>query len=276
MDRISKALERAKQNVKDTGNSVDARNVGGVRKKSKDVVPSQPINYSTTRQISLSPELLRENRIFTRGADSSIIDTYGLLRTRVLSIMRKNNWKTLGVTGPEPSVGKTVTSINLAISIAFDHNYSTLLVDTDLRRPGIASALGMNVETGLSDFLLDKSSLDETLVNPGIEHLVIAPTKHVPSHSSELLSSPRMSHFIDEAKTRYSERLVIFDLPPVLVGDDVVALSHNLDAILLVVADGKTQSRELSRALELLRDSNILGVVLNMGTVANNQYEYYK
>ena len=269
MDRISKALEQAKQNVSNVGNS---------RPKSspKKHVPAQPVNYSTTRSVALSPQTLLENRIFTSGGDSSIVDNYGLLRTRVLSIMRKNNWKTLGVTGPEPSVGKTVTSINLAISIALDHNYSTLLVDTDLRRPGVANALGLNVESGLSDFLLEKAELDEVLVNPEIEHLVIAPTKHVSARSSELLSSPRMSRFITEAKERYPERLVIFDLPPVLVGDDVVALSQNLDALLLVVADGKTQSKELTGALELLHDINVIGVVLNMGTAVDNQYEYYK
>jgi len=269
MDRISKALEQARKNV---------GNVSSPRLKSdQSLTPNQPVSYSKTRTISLSQDVLRENRIFTKGSgDSSIIDTYGLLRTRVLSIMRKNNWKTIGVTGPEPSVGKTVTSINLAISIALDHNYSTLLVDTDLRRPGVASALGMRVESGLSDFLLENKDLDEVLVNPGIEHLVIAPTRHVASRSSELLSSPRMSRFINEAKERYPERLVIFDLPPVLVGDDVVALSQNLDALLLVVADGKTQSRELTRALELLHDVNVLGVVLNMGTAVDNQYEYYK
>ena len=270
MDRISKALEQARQNV----SGVSSRRSG--LKSSQPEISHQPVTYSQTRTFSLSPDTLSENRIFTTGGDGAIIDTYGLLRTRVLSIMRKNNWKTLGVSGPEPSVGKTVTAINLAISIALDHNYSALLVDTDLRRPGIASALGINVEAGLSDFLLENKNLDEVLVNPGIEHLVIAPTKHVDSRSSELLSSPRMNRFIEEAKDRYPERLVIFDLPPVLIADDVVALSQNLDAILLVVADGKTQSRELSRALELLHDVNILGVVLNMGTVVDNQYEYYK
>jgi len=270
MDRISKALEQAKKSVSNSGGATHSR------LKSAQIETNEPVSYTTTRSVSLSPDTLHDNRILTNSNDSAIVDTYGLLRTRVLSIMRKNNWKTLGVTGAEPSVGKTVTAINLAISIALDHNYSTLLVDTDLRRPGVAPALGLKVECGLSDFLHNDKRLDEILINPGIEHLVVAPTRHVQSRSSELLSSPRMTQFIIDAKERYPERLVIFDLPPILVGDDVVALSQNLDALLLVVADGKSHRREVSRAIELLHDVNILGVVLNMGNAIESQYEYYK
>ncbi len=267
MDRITKALQQAKQNVGQVSNV-------RVSRPEEESVKSQD-RYANARTVFFNKDVLNENRIFL-GDDGAIADSYGLLRTRVLNIMRKNNWKTLGITGPDPSIGKTVTSINLALSIAQDHNYSTLLVDADLRRPGVATALGFEVEYGLSDFLLKDKELSEVLVSPQIEHFVIAPTKHVSSGSSELLSSPRMSRFIREAKERYPERLVLFDLPPVLVGDDVVALSQNLDALLLVVADGKTQRRDLTRALALLEDVNILGVVLNMGTAVENQYDYYK
>lgn len=265
MDRISKALEQARQGV------VKAR------PKPEMVVTAsdEPVNYTKTRSVSLSPELLRENRVILGGDDGPIVDTYGLLRTRVLKAMRKNNWKTLGITSPDPSVGKTVTSINLAISIAMDHNYSVLLVDADLRRPGVSNTIGIKPECGLSDYLLKDKTMEEVLINPQIEHLVIAPTKRVESGSSELLSSPRMTRFVADARERYPERVVIFDLPPVLVGDDVVALSQQLDALLLVVEDGKTQSKDLSRAIELLHDVNILGVVLNKGTVVGSQYEYY-
>jgi len=263
MDRIGKALEQAKKNV------VKAR-------PKAQIEPSMPRQYTSTRKVSLSTNLLRENRIFTQGDDGQIVDTYGLLRTRVLKAMSKNNWKTIGITSPDPSVGKTVTAINLAISIALDHNYSTLLVDTDLRRPGVSRSLGFKSEIGLNDYLSSKRALEDVLVNPQIEHLIIAPTNRVDSGSSELLSSPRMTHFVEEAKERYPERIVIFDMPPVLVGDDVVALSQHLDALLFVVEDGKTQSHELARAMELLHDVNVLGVVLNKGAVIDSKYEYYK
>jgi len=267
MDRISKALEQAKQGVAKTRPH---------KARTEEIVSVEPINYTKTKKVALSSDLLRENRIFIGTENTQIVDTYGLLRTRVVKAMRKNNWKTIGVTSPDPSVGKTVTAINLAISIALDHNYSTLLVDTDLRRPGISKSLGLECKCGLSDYLTDDKSMEDLLLNPEIEHLVIAPTNRVESGSSELLSSPRMRRFVEEAKERYPERLVIFDLPPVLVGDDVVALSQHLDTLLIVVEDGKTQSKDLNRATELLKDVNILGVVLNKGTAVSDQYEYYK
>jgi len=263
MDRIGKALEQARRNV-------------AKAQPKPQVDTSAPREYTSTRKVSLSADKLSEKRIFAQGDDGPIVDTYGLLRTRILKSMSKNNWKTIGITSPDPSVGKTVTAINLAISIALDHNYSTLLVDADLRRPGISRSLDFNVEIGLNDYLASNRAIEDVLVNPQIEHLIIAPTKRVDSGSSELLSSPRMKDFVSEAKERYPERIVIFDLPPVLVGDDVVALSQHLDALLLVVEDGKTQSNELARSMELLQDVNILGVVLNKGTVPETQYAYYK
>ena len=266
MDRISRALDNARQGVTDVG-----RRAESIDQPNDDT----PIKYIKTRTTALSTKLLKENRIFTSAEDGPIVDTYGLLRTRVLKLMRENKWKTLGITSPNPAVGKTTTAINLAMSIALDHNYSTLLVDVDLRRPGISKTLGLDPEFGLNDYLSGSGTLDEILVNPQIEHIVIAPTKRVTSGSSELLSSPKMTRFIKEARRRYPERVVIFDLPPVLVGDDVMTLAPNLDAMLLVIEDGKTQQKEMASAMELLHDTNILGVVLNKGSVEVDSYNYY-
>ncbi len=260
MDRIGKALEQARKNV------------AKVRPKpqSESSVPRQ---YANKRKVSLSSRILRENRIFTQNDDEQIVDIYGLLRTRVLKSMRKNNWKMLGVTSPDPSVGKTVTAINLSISIALDQNYSTFLVDCDLRRPSVSRSLGFAVEVGFNDYLASNGTLEDVLVDSQIERLVIAPTRRVESGSSELLSSPKMKYFVQEARD-YVEQIVVFDLPPVLVGDDVVALSQHLDALLLVVEDGKTQTQALARAMELLHDANVLGVVLNKG--ARHESQQYK
>ena len=265
MDRISRALNNARQGIDRVGNKPDF----------VDHPEKQPAKYVQTRTTTLSSKLLKENRIYAKSESSPIVDIFGLLRTRILKTMRENKWKTLGITSPNPSVGKTTTAINLAMSIALDHNYSVLLVDADLRRPGIAKTLGLKVESGLNDYLSGKVSLDEILVNPDIEHIVIAPTNRVATGSSEYLSSPKMTHFIKDARRRYAERIIIFDLPPVLVADDVTALSQNLDAMLLVVEDGKTQRKEMTSSMELLLDSNILGVVLNKGNIKQDSYNYY-
>jgi len=262
MDRISRALEMARNKVTKVH-------------ESPELEPGKPVEYTKTPSVSLETEFLRQNRIMTGVDDGSIVDIYGLLRTRVLKLMKQNNWKTLGITSPNPSAGKTVTAINLSISVAQDQNYSALLVDADLRKPGVSKTLGINPEFGLSDYLTDNKMLEDIFLHPEISHLVLVPTCPVSGGSSELLSSPRMTKFVEQAKERYPERIVMFDLPPILVGDDVVALSQHLDALLLVVEDGKTQSDELMRATDLLQDVNLIGVVLNKASIAENQPEYY-
>lgn len=262
MDRISRALDQAKKKISSIEIVADHQS-------------EEPVEYRKTLQVRVEKDVARENRVLIDAGDNPLVDVYGLLRTRVLKLMRQNNWKTLGITSPDPSVGKTLTALNLAISIAMDHNYSVLLVDADLRKPGVHRALEIEPKYGLNDYLVADTSLDEVLINPNVEHLVIVPTGKVDGGSSELLSSPKMTSFVEEAKQRYPERIVLFDLPPVLVGDDVVAISQNLDALLLVVEDGKTPSNELVSATELLKDVNILGVVLNKCTTDTNQHKYY-
>lgn len=266
MDRISRALEQARNKI---------TNVHQDRGHTSDAAVVEEIKYTSSKSIILSPELLRENRIITGLDDGPVVDTYGLLRTRILKVMRQNNWKTIGITSPNSSAGKTVTAINLSISIAQDHNYSVLLVDSDLRKPGVKKTLGIEPESGLSDYLSDKKGLEDIFFYTQVKHLVMVPTNQVQGGTSELLSSPRMKRFVEQAKARYPERIVVFDLPPILVGDDVVALSQNLDALLLVVEDGKTQSDELQHAIDLLQDVNVIGVVLNKARATVNQSEYY-
>ena len=87
--------------------------------------------------------------------------------------------------------------------------------------------------------------------------------------------SPTMIKMVEELKTRYSDRIVIFDLPPVLVGDDVVAFAPQLDAILLVIEDGKTNSDDLAHTLELLSHSELIGTVLNRSDEHAPKYDYY-
>lgn len=267
MDRISRALEQARSKVARVHEEVS----------DQDIPVREEREYTSSHPVTLSSELLHENRIITGIDDGTIVDAYGLLRTRILKLMRQNNWKTIGVTSPNSSAGKTVTAINLSISIAQDQNHSVLLVDSDLRKPGIKKTLGINPKRGLNDYLSgDKEKgMDNIFLYPRIKHLVIVPTNPVLGGTSELLSSPRMKRFVEQARARYPERIVVFDMPPILVGDDVVALSQNLDAILIVVEDGKTQSDELVRATDLIQDVNVIGVVLNKAATEKNQSDYY-
>jgi Mrp family chromosome partitioning ATPase len=150
-----------------------------------------------------------------------------------------------------------------------------LLVDLDLRRPSIASYFFEHPVKGVSDYITDNCPIEELLINPGIERLTLLPGNHSFMHSSEVLSSPRMIELVDELKGRYADRLVLFDMPPMLTGDDVIAFSPYVDAFLLVIEEGKSTKDQLSDAYTLLDNTKILGTVLNRAEEGSAGIGYY-
>lgn len=232
------------------------------------------IEYTQTASFKVPYEELKRNKIFIGNERSASAAEYKMLRTQVSLRMKVNGWKTLAITSPGQGEGKTLTSINLAISMAMEVDQSVLLVDLDLRKPSVARNFNCNPPAGISDYLLLDIPLKDILFNPGIDRLVVLPGRGGIDNSSEILSSLKMIRFIEEIKSRYSRRLIIFDLPPVLITDDALAFSPYVDAMLLVVEDGKTKKNELRKAVGLLKSSNILGVVVNKSK-AQNQVMYY-
>ncbi|MBK1647119.1 CpsD/CapB family tyrosine-protein kinase [Rhabdochromatium marinum] len=233
------------------------------------------VSYTKTRSLKLDPERLRAKRVLLNEARNPIVDSYNILRTRILQRLRSNGWNAVAVTSPRPGCGKTLTSINLAISLAREVNQTVLLVDLDLRRPSVIRYFTDEDLPGVSDYLLEQRKLAEILVNPSIERLVILPGHSSFTNSSEMLSTPRMVHLVTELKTRYPDRILLLDMPPLLTGDDVLAFSPYIDAIMLVVEAGGTTRDDLSRAWNLLDGKCILGVVLNKSDSSASGDGYY-
>jgi len=230
----------------------------------------------STRLASVSAERLLEKRIVAMEDRNPAATAYKVLRTHVLQRMRANNWKTLGVTSPTMGNGKTVTTINLAITLARDHQHTVLAVDMDLQRPSMASYFFDQPVPGLSDYITDDRPIEELLVKPNMERLVMLPGGHSFTHSSEILCSPKMIDLVNEIKDRYADRLILFDLPPVLGGDDVMAFAPYVDALLLVIEEGKTTKNQLSSAYALLDErATVLGTVLNKGEEGGGGLGYY-
>ena len=236
--------------------------------------PEEDIEYRQTRVLSVDQNLLREKRVLVEGTPQHVVNAYKVLRTRVLQRMEQNGWKTLAVTSCGVDEGKTLTAINLSISLAMKLEYTVLLVDLDYRRPSVHSYFGFKPEFGLSDYFLEGVSLSDILVNTGIKRLVVLPEREKGRDISEQLGSPRMTALVDELKSRYPSRLVIFDMPPVLLGDDVLGFSRIADTTLLVVEEGKTTFDQLDRVSELLKDVNWLGSVLNKSRWSHDTETY--
>lgn len=236
-----------------------------------------PVDSSTVRNfqpVRLDPEVLADNRILPQITDVSALRAYKILRTRLLRRLEANQWRSLAVTGVTAGEGKTLTAINLAIALAQDVSTWVFLVDLDLQRPKIGEYLGLPARKGLSDYLAGDAELEEVAYSPNIDRLTVIPNFKPAAQSSELLTAPRMTELVRTLEAENPRRIVIFDMPPVLAADDVLAFSPQVDGLLLVVGEGATGRDALKSAKEVLAEMNLLGVVLNRSAERNDSAYY--
>jgi protein-tyrosine kinase len=266
MDRFRTAL----QLYKDQQGPSRTRTQAGKTSGGQALPP--PIIYTRTRSLDIPLSLLRQRRVMAAYDKGPFVDAFKILRTQVMHRLRDNSWNVLGVTSPGHGEGKTLTAVNLAVSLAMETTQTVLLVDANLRNPSIHEVFGLNDCPGLADYLLDNQPVEDLLVHPGIGRFVLLPGGRAISNSTEILTSPKMLALVEEFKHRYPARIIIFDLPPLLHTADVLAFSPYTDALLLVVEEGKTTAEELQRALSLVKNSRpVLGTVLNKaGQMATN------
>ena len=231
------------------------------------------IDFSDLSTVKLNPAILNANRIVA-GTDAPAAMAYKMLRTRVLQRMRANGWTTLAVTGTCPNEGKTLTSINLSLSMARDVNASVVLVDLDLRQPSVYRDLGLSPQFGMNDCLEHDVPLEQALVRPiGHKRLSLLLNQKSYADSSELLSSPRMLDMIQRLQSGPG-RIVVFDMPPILATDDVLAFTPLVDAVLVVVSQGTTKQEDLLAAKQFLDQANVIGTVLNRSSEDQSPYYY--
>ena len=259
MDRFRTALQLYKDNK---GQAADTRSRLGKAASSNGFPP--PIVYTRTRSLNIPLDVLRQRRVMAAYNKGPFVDAIKILRTQVMHRLRENSWNVVGITSPGHGEGKTLTAVNLAVSLAMETTQTVLLVDADLRSPSIHEVFGLKDCPGLADYLLDDQPVENLLVHPGIGRFVLLPGGRAISNSTEILTSPKMVALVEEFKHRYHSRIVIFDLPPLLHTADVLAFSPYTDALLLVVEEGKTTTEEVQRALSLVKNSRpVLGIVLN-------------
>ncbi len=217
-----------------------------------------------SRIVPVDPVALERERILPPGAAGPHGAAYKMLRTQVLRRLDELGANSLAVVGTAAGTGKTLTAINLAIAIAADLDRTALLVDLDLRKPSVHRKLGLDCKIGIEDCLRRGQPLKDAMLRMvGYERLVILPARERCEDSSELLASNRTQECIREMRMRYKDRVLVFDLPPVLQADDALAFSRHVQAALLVVGEGRTRRADVVRTIELLRDLPVLGTVLN-------------
>lgn len=274
MERIKQALEKARHQQPAKPSSTAQFLKATAATEGTDAGVAE-LNYSQTRLVCLNPGVLEQNRIVALNKADPVTGIFDVLRTKILQKMDENGWRTIGVTSPVPACGKTMVSANLAMSIAQQTNKTAMLVDFDLRRPTVAKYLGIEVDKSLND-LLDGNNVElpDVLVNPEIQRFVVLPTAKPFKKPSETITSKKAVNLIRELRDRYEERIVIFDLPPILAGDDVISVLPNIDCVLMVIGNGMVSTSELEDSIRHLHGAQLIGTVLNKAEIKAPQYYY--
>lgn len=221
-------------------------------------------NYTTSSHVTLDSRHLEKNRCVGSFSKESELACYKVLRTQLLQGLKENNHNVVMVTSARPGEGKTLTAINLSLTLAREFNQTVLLIDADLRHQKVHRYLGYQSDKGLLDHLVKGAPISELTVWPEIEKLtVISGGEGCPRDTSELLNSPPMQDLVKEVRGRYADRLVIVDLPAVLDGDDAIAFAPLADSIVFVVEAHRTQLSDITKALDMLPEGKLAGMVLN-------------
>jgi len=166
------------------------------------------------------------------------------------------------VTSANPGEGKTITTLNLAISLAHEYDYTVLLVDADLRAPSCHKYLGITAEKGLSDCLKGEADCTDVLIRTGIGHLVLLPAGKAVPNPVELISSNRMRSLLQELKHRYPDRFILIDSPPAKMFAETRFLASMADASILVVREGVSSLEDIEETVGAL-DNRVAGIVYN-------------
>ena len=191
---------------------------------------------------------------------------------------RIKNRNLIMVTSALPAEGKTFTAVNLAMSVAMEFDNTVLLIDGDVAHPTLPSVLGVPSEPGLLD-LLTRDDLDvaDALVRTNVEKLSVLPAGSRQRRATELLASEQMASLLRELSSRYSDRIIIFDSPPLLATTEARVLATHMGQIIMVVAADKTTHHELNQALATIESCEIVLMMLNKArkTDVGSYYGYY-
>ena len=221
------------------------------------------IEFTTTRvradaraHLSRLPGVVGNDR-------AKLAETFRMLRNQVLQRLHAQGHNLLAVTSPRRTQGKSLTALNLALTLAADHDLAVLLIDADLSGGGLQKLFGLADLPGLGEHLAHGVPLPGLLVNPGVERLVLLPAGQGSGlNSAELLASRAAQLLVHDMRQRYADRIIVFDLPAVLDTADAVAFLPHVQATLVVVEEHTSALADLERCRELLAPFHVIGTVM--------------
>jgi len=209
-------------------------------------------------------DVVFDSRLVSFFAPSSMAsEQFRRLRSYIVKPGMENSPKTILVTSAMAGEGKSLISINLAITIATELHSHALIVDCDLRNPTLSRWFGFHEMKGLSDYLTGDASLQDLLVKTSVDKLSILPGGAFQDNPVELIGSNKMKSLVADLKARYADRYIILDSSPLLATTEPSVLNDMVDGILFVIKSGVTPRESIQQALKLLDKKKIIGAVLN-------------
>ncbi len=226
--------------------------------------------WNSLQTIPVDPAILERNLIITAARTDPAHAAFDVLRTRLVQALSDNGWTRVGITSPTRDCGKTFTAVNLAITLSRYDNCRTVLMDMDLRNPSVGKVLGTPVSASMGDYLRGSIPPETYLRRMGQNtlniggNLAIGLNDRVEPFAAELFQLPKTAEVLDRLEADLNPDVVLFDLPPAMAQDDVIAFRPQFDCILMVVGGGITTAREVREVIKRLGDGKpIVGVVLN-------------
>ena len=267
MSKIEKAMERAAQ----------------IRNGMVTPATSQ-LQQPVYRQLHTPPphvavtEVIVPNNPFLISMDdpySPISEEFRKLKTELIKLTKGDTFKnTVQVTSAVPNEGKSLTALNLAISLAQEYDHTVLLIDADLRRPSVHRYLGIEQRKGFSDCLLGEADIGDVIIQTGIGKLSVITAGREVVDPPELFASQKTMELIADMKSRYPDRFIIFDSPPVLPFAEARTLAHLVDGVLFVVKEQLASQKNIEEAISAMKGCGLLGMVYNDVLIDRHDEKY--
>jgi protein-tyrosine kinase len=277
MERIQAAIQKAKEQRGDVvappPGSIGG-GIGGGLTRGTQRPPQVGPAWTELATFDPEPRLLARNHVVTFEDIDPAHSHFDILRTKVLRTMQRGGWTSLGITSPTSGCGKTTLALNLAFSLAHQRDIRTVLVELDLRRPSIGRQIGLKTPQSVASVLQGTRGVAENFVRYG-DNLAIGTNSQSVRDSAELLMNVRTAEGVAAIKRAFLPDIVVYDLPPMLQSDDVMAFLPQLDCVLLVAGAEKSRLDEVDKCEKDLADqTNVLGVVLNSCRYMSEDFGY--
>jgi len=273
MENIRQAIERAKALPQQHGGI----GLEPPRQQARRIFGDAHVSTERSQELELDVAYLQSQRIVAYDGKDLRSRSFDMLRTEVLRSMDLKGWKTLAVTSPTPGCGKTLTAVNLALSMARQPERQVFLADLDLRKPQVANCLGLKCAEGVLGVIEGRIEVDDAIIpaHVGGSRLDILPTAST-SDSSDLVGSSAMRTLLQDIAGRGGQsRIAIIDLPPLLTGHDVISILPQVDCVLLVAAVGTSTVSEIEECNKHLQATDVVRFVLNKVPGSTTRYSYY-